>query len=651
MTTSDQPGIFVQIASYRDPECQHTINDLFHQARYPDRINVGLCWQYLEGEDPNLVKVVRPNQVRQLAIPVSLCRGCCWARGQTQQLWKDEPFTLQIDSHMRFVKDWDVRIVNMLEKLRERGVSKPILSHMPPGYDLNGVRDDWFPTGLRGKFDEHGIMVVKLLGKESLNLAPPEPKMGAFIVAGFFFARSEVIKEVPYDPHLFFLGEEVTLSARLWTKGWDIYHPNEVLVYHLYRSSISASEKPKKFSNDHVNASMLDRRSRMRVRHMLARVASPDIEATIEIEKYGLGHDRTLRMYEEYAGVDFRRRTYRTHSILGIFDSELAPKYDPNRFSIFQSRFERGIPFSNAAPWPIDAFAPRLNRILKEFSIEKIIDAPCGDSAFGLRLPDFLYHGLDIIKPLVDSLAEMSSGDPKKSYSILDITRDPLPSGDLILSRDFMTRVSNREIWDFLLNIRASSIRYLLADHEPCENNPIDGGKIGGRRPVNLCAPPFNLPLPLLCVPDGPPNHFLGLWDIKKIAFYLRPLQPSISALRSAMVPALEYDVSLIENAFIERLDLFVNFLKSFFLGCSANKDFLANQADVLKYLQTAFKLPMRSRNNIYKLIYVNREMQLPNYYPVIDSNNETNARILARDYLQWRLEIMEPEAPFPPIV
>lgn len=651
MTASDQPGIFVQIASYRDPECQQTISDLFHQAKYPDRINVGLCWQYLEGEDPNLVQVDRPNQVRQLSIPVNLCKGCCWARGQTQQLLKDEPFTLQIDSHMRFVKDWDVRIVNMLEKLRMQGVSKPILSHMPPGYDLNGVRDDWFPTGLRGKFDEHGILVVKLLGKEPLNHAPPEPKLGAFIVAGFFFARSEVIKEVPYDPHLYFLGEEATLSVRLWTRGWDIYHPNEVLVYHLYRSSISASEKPKKFSSDHVNASTLDRRSRMRVRQMLSRVVSPDVEAALEIQKYGLGHDRTLRMYEEYAGVDFKRRTYRTHSILGIFDSTLAPEFDPNRFSIFKSRYERGIPFSNSAPWPVDNVIPRLMRIVKELSIEKIIDAPCGDSVLGLRLSGIFYHGLDIIKPLIGSLAEFSSGDPKKNYSALDITRDPLPSGDLLISRDFMTRVSNQVIWDFLLNVRTSSIHYLLADHEPCEKNPDDGGIVGCRRPVNLCASPFYLPQPILCIPDGPPNHFLGLWDLKNISFYLRPVQPSMAALRSTMVPALEYDTSLIESAFIDRPDLFAHLLKSFFLGCTANKEFLVGQAEILKKLQTPFKLPMKARNNLFKLIYIDREMQLTDYYPPIDATNEISARILARDFLQWQLESIETETPLSSVI
>lgn len=41
-----QPRIFVSIPSFRDSECQHTLIDLFSKAAHPERIFVGLCWQY-----------------------------------------------------------------------------------------------------------------------------------------------------------------------------------------------------------------------------------------------------------------------------------------------------------------------------------------------------------------------------------------------------------------------------------------------------------------------------------------------------------------------------------------------------------------------------------------------------------------------------
>ena len=42
--------IFVSIAAYRDPECQHTILNLFQTALRPERIIVGVVWQVQEKE-------------------------------------------------------------------------------------------------------------------------------------------------------------------------------------------------------------------------------------------------------------------------------------------------------------------------------------------------------------------------------------------------------------------------------------------------------------------------------------------------------------------------------------------------------------------------------------------------------------------------
>ena len=41
-----KPKIFVSIASFRDSETQYTVKDLFENALFPERIFVGICWQY-----------------------------------------------------------------------------------------------------------------------------------------------------------------------------------------------------------------------------------------------------------------------------------------------------------------------------------------------------------------------------------------------------------------------------------------------------------------------------------------------------------------------------------------------------------------------------------------------------------------------------
>ena len=65
----DEPStrIFVQIASYRDRECQWTVKDLFEKARHPDRVFVGICWQTFPDLDEDCFEVeTRPEQVRTL---------------------------------------------------------------------------------------------------------------------------------------------------------------------------------------------------------------------------------------------------------------------------------------------------------------------------------------------------------------------------------------------------------------------------------------------------------------------------------------------------------------------------------------------------------------------------------------------------------
>ena len=115
---SEQERIFVQIASYRDVDCQWTVKDLFDQATQPERVSVGICWQSESGTDQDCFreKPPRPDQVRTVSFDARQSKGQSWARLQAQKLWRGEEYTLQTNSHMRFEKGWDARLVAMLKK-------------------------------------------------------------------------------------------------------------------------------------------------------------------------------------------------------------------------------------------------------------------------------------------------------------------------------------------------------------------------------------------------------------------------------------------------------------------------------------------------------------------------------------------------------
>jgi hypothetical protein len=294
--------IFVQIPSYRDPECQHTVADLFAQAARPDRVSVGVCWQRVPEEDAHCFAVTtRPDQVRVAWFHADDSRGACWARSQCQALWAGEPYTLQIDSHMRFEPGWDETLLAMLAACPSE---RPVLSAYPATYTppRTLVRDRIFAMRAK-RFDYWGVLRISA-PPIPLRDAPAAPMAGGFVASGFLFAPSAIIEQVPYDPHLYFFGEEVTLGARLWTHGWDIFHPNALVTYHLWERK----GRPTHY-DDHDDANALNHRARARVRHLLGTERSSDPEVLVEVERYGLGRERSLAEYQRWCGVDFAART------------------------------------------------------------------------------------------------------------------------------------------------------------------------------------------------------------------------------------------------------------------------------------------------------------------------------------------------------
>ena len=141
--------IFVQIASYRDPELVPTIEDMLKNAKRPQNVVLGICRQY-HSEDgfDNLDKYRDDERFRILDIPYEDSKGACWARHQIQQLYDGEMYTLQIDSHMRFAKNWDVEMINMVKQLQGMGIPKPLLTGYVSSFDPDNdpaarVQEPW----------------------------------------------------------------------------------------------------------------------------------------------------------------------------------------------------------------------------------------------------------------------------------------------------------------------------------------------------------------------------------------------------------------------------------------------------------------------------------------------------------------------------
>ena len=100
--------IFVQIASYRDPQLIPTIEDMLDKAKNPENLVVAITWQHsTDDEWDSLDKYSGDSRFKIIDKDYKESKGACWARNSLQQLYDNETYTLQIDSHTRFIKNWD----------------------------------------------------------------------------------------------------------------------------------------------------------------------------------------------------------------------------------------------------------------------------------------------------------------------------------------------------------------------------------------------------------------------------------------------------------------------------------------------------------------------------------------------------------------
>ena len=511
------PRIFVSIASYRDTECQWTVKDLFDKASRPERVFVGICWQFIAAEDADCFEVrARPEQCRVIEVDARESRGVCWARSRIQSLWQGEEYFLQIDAHSRFAQGWDEIF---LEMLRACGSERAVLSAYPASYVPPGRLGKDIVTVISAKdFDDRGLLAFGSHGTPAAE-APARPTPTPFIGAGTLFGPSAIIREVPYDPYIYFNGEEITLAARLWTHGWDIFAPNRVTVYHEY------SERPSKRRHwhDHKLWTELSNRAVKRVRHLLEGAPCDDSEALRDIERYGLGTQRSLAQYEAFAGIDFRGKLIGGKSPEQI-EAELPPdarsKRVRARFSEIWRTNAWGSAETRSGPGSTlsqtETLRQRLAEAFGQLGICTLVDAGCGELNWMSRISERLqiYLGFEIVEEIVAELRRKYEPRKNHLFNTADVSRDVLPAADAILCRDVLTHLSHPLVTDALANFRKSGARYLIATtFARGKNDPV---RVGGWQPIDLCAAPFNLPPPQLLIQEGLQNtgKSLGVWPL-----------------------------------------------------------------------------------------------------------------------------------------
>jgi hypothetical protein len=202
------------------------------------------------------------------------------------------------------------------------------------------------------------------------------------------------------------------------------------------------------------------------------------------------------------------------HNILQQIESS-KPKYISTR-KVFENIYETGAwgisrnplqPFySGSGSHDIEIVLPYLKAVedfLRAFERKpNVVDLGCGDFSIGSRVRHLCneYIACDIVSPLIEFNKEKFA-ELGVDFRVLDLTKDELPSADIVFIRQVFQHLSNKQILNALPQL-CSKYRYVVfTDHLPATRDfqhnldipPGPHSRLQFNSGVVLTSAPFNI--------------------------------------------------------------------------------------------------------------------------------------------------------------
>lgn len=289
--------IFISIASYRDPDLENTVRSAYYNSDHKDRLFFSIVSQADGYEHPNL-SFIPKSQIRYLKYHFTESKGACWAR-EIASRDINHDYYLQIDSHSRFIDGWDTTVIKNYVDCKNYWNSPIAFTMHPKGFKRNHETGEENFYGF-GEKPMRGAMGWK--DEDTM----PQPfwyecdyfKYGYeayFLCANSLFCESSVIKEIPYDKELYFIGEEPTLALRFYTRGVKLINPSFHYMWHAYNDNYD-SDKRSLHWEDNSEWTAMNRGSYFRA----AKILSGDTSLGI----YGIGSKELYEKFQKGSNIE-----------------------------------------------------------------------------------------------------------------------------------------------------------------------------------------------------------------------------------------------------------------------------------------------------------------------------------------------------------
>jgi SAM-dependent methyltransferase len=139
---------------------------------------------------------------------------------------------------------------------------------------------------------------------------------------------------------------------------------------------------------------------------------------------------------------------------------------------------------------------------IRDHNVQSVVDCGCGDFSVGRRIVESTgvrYTGIDVVPELIKH-HKSKVRDPRVNFHCADITKDPLPSGDLCLIRQVLQHLGNRDVAKVLARL-GSFPRVLISEGVPVHpksfNHDMSHGpdvRFDYGSGVYVDQPPFSMP-------------------------------------------------------------------------------------------------------------------------------------------------------------
>lgn len=333
----DTETIFVSVAAYRDPLLGFTLKSAWSQAARPQRVSFGVIDQQPAGTHARSAAAWVHEHVRHTRVDAGEALGPCWARALAMALWRGERWWLQVDSHTWFEPGWDTRLVRHAKALQAAHGRRVILGAYPNPFTLHAGQPRAHAVTQRvlahvvaeGQAFDAAHPVLRF---ECVPVETDTPVPAMHVAAGAMFAPGEICDALPYDPRLYFHGEEQAFALRAWTHGWSLWHVPALPLYHHYTAHRPAAAGPADApAPDDVPRPMHWEADARRPLPRGAGLAAGALEAAArarlaallwhgaDLGAYGLGRARSLADYAAFSGIDYAARQIAPHAFKARF--------------------------------------------------------------------------------------------------------------------------------------------------------------------------------------------------------------------------------------------------------------------------------------------------------------------------------------------